>query len=521
MTEQRKQALRDIVRGAGVVYTGLALEIVLAFLAQWLAAKYLSTADFGSVTTGLALLNVGAIVASLGLGSGLTRFLPRIDEDRKIALVRTAFVLTLPVSLLLGTALTLNAQWIATNVFRDAGLAASLRVFSAVIPAAALLTVAIGAIRGRKQSRYRVYVENLVRPVVRMGLVVLAVMLGLKQTGFATAYAIPYVIGAVVAIGLILRSTAGPLVGRLSDVKFTGRVVRYSVPMVLSDTASFVYRSADIFILVYFLGRGAVGVYGVAYAAARLLLLFSTAMNFLGSPVSSQLEAEDGIEEAVAVNRSVLRWLVVVSVPASVPFLFFPDVFIAEVYRPAYAAGGTALAILAAGFAAHNVLSPNISLLEALGHSRLIAFNTLSAAIANVLLNLLLIPGGSLPGGIAIPSLGLEGAALATVAAYLLRDGLTVAEVRYVTGTGVTSWKVIAPVILALPLFGGTAVLAPSVPATLPSIVAVSAGFALVYLLGIVVVLGFEEEEVMLVKSIEERYEVDLGPVTAIVERFS
>lgn len=58
----------------------------IAFLAQVLTANFLTTSDFGSVTTGVTLLNLCAIVASLGLGKGLTRYLPRIDEASKATL---------------------------------------------------------------------------------------------------------------------------------------------------------------------------------------------------------------------------------------------------------------------------------------------------------------------------------------------------------------------------------------------------------------------------------------------------
>lgn len=521
MSDDRDQAIRDIVKGASVVYTGLVLEIAIAFLAQWLAAKHLSLSGFGGVTTGLALLNVGAIIGSLGFGSGLTRYLPRLNDDERTALLRSALVFATPVGLLLGALITLNAGFIASTVFGDPTVTPSLQVFGAAIPAAAVLTVAIGGIRGAKQSGYRVVVENIVRPVVRFGLVILAVILGLSQFGFAVAYGIPYLVGAVVAVILAFRSVSGPVIGALSDRSLLRDVARYSIPFVVSDAASFVYRSADIFIILYFIDSGAVGVYGVAYAVARLLLMFSTAFDFLGTPVASELEAGEGIGEAISVHRSMLRWLVVLSIPALVPFLLFSGEFVAAVYRPRYAAGGTALAILATGFTAHNVLGPNVGLLEAMGHSRLIAINTAAAAITNVVLNLVLIPGLELPGGITVPPLGIEGAAIATVAAYLLRDVLTIAELRWLTGTGVVNRKVLAPVVVAVPFVAGLATIAPSVPGTLPFIIGVGAAFAVVYLVAVVVTLGFKDEEVMLVKSVEEKYGLSLGPVMTVVERFS
>ena len=66
------QAVRDVVKGASIVYVGLFLELLIAFVAQVLAARYLSVSGFGGLTTGTALLDLGSVVAGLGLASGLT-----------------------------------------------------------------------------------------------------------------------------------------------------------------------------------------------------------------------------------------------------------------------------------------------------------------------------------------------------------------------------------------------------------------------------------------------------------------
>ena len=74
------QAIRDVIKGASIVSVGLFLELLIAFVAQVIAARYLSAADFGGLTAGSAILDIGAIIAGLGLASGLTRYLPRVDD---------------------------------------------------------------------------------------------------------------------------------------------------------------------------------------------------------------------------------------------------------------------------------------------------------------------------------------------------------------------------------------------------------------------------------------------------------
>jgi len=205
--EDQDQALRGLFKGASIVYVGLVAEILIAFLAQLIAARTLSLSGFGSITTGTALLNIGAIVGGLGLGEGLTRYLPRISEQReKQGFTYATLVAVCGFSVLLAVPVVYWAETIAADVFGDPSVAVAIRVFGAVIPFAVLLEFAIGGIRGQKVSKYRVYVKNLLQPTTRFGLVIVVTLLGLDQFGFAVAYAIPYVVAAVVALALLSRT---------------------------------------------------------------------------------------------------------------------------------------------------------------------------------------------------------------------------------------------------------------------------------------------------------------------------
>jgi hypothetical protein len=59
------------------------------------------------------------------------------------------------------------------------------------------------------------------------------------------------------------------------------------------------------------------------------------------------------------------------------------------------------------------------------------------------------------------------------------------------------------------------------VPTSLPGLVAFGAVFATVYFTAVIVLLGFEPEEVMLARSVEERFGVPLGPLDWVLRRFS
>lgn len=490
------QAIRDVIKGAGVVYVGLFLELLIAFVAQVLAAQYLSVSGFGGLTTGTALLDIGSIVAGLGLAGGLTRYLPRIEREQKRSLVTTAVGVSLANSLFIGGLVTLGAPLIATEIFGDPSVTVSIRIFGAAIPFSALLNVGIGGIRGEKGSLYQVYVKNITQPLIRFFLVIVAVVLGLDQAGIAGAYALPYVLTSLLALVLLYRTL--PETPFHLDVELTERVARYSIPLTASGVAGFVYRSVDIFLILYFLDSSAVGVYGVAYAAVGFMQMFSTAFNFLGAPVASELEHGGDIEEVMSVFRPVARWLVVGSACAFVPLGVFSTEFISLIYGSKYAGGGLALAVLALGYGTQNVLSVNGPILQSLGRSRILAFNSILAALVNFGLNVVL-----------IPQFGIIGAAVATAVSFVLRDGLAAVEVRYLIDSTPIRGNVVGPALVAVPFLGGLAVVvAPAVPTTVLWLLGVSGLACLLYCVLVLVVFGISQTEVMVLRSIEEQYGV-------------
>jgi Membrane protein involved in the export of O-antigen and teichoic acid len=507
MTED--DAVRNVLRGAGVVYVGLLLEMFLAFLAQRFAAVYLSLESFGNLLSGTAVLDVGATLAGLGLASGLVRYLPRVDNPTKRVLAEYTVAISVVSSLVVSGLLYTTAEFVATVVFDAPSFATSFRVFAVVIPFAVLLELGVGGVRGQKVSRYRVYVKNITQPGTRFVLVMIAVVVGAEELGFLAGYAGAFVLPAVLAVMLFWRTLPSERDHETAR-ELLPEFFEYSLPFTVSQLASFLYRSVDVFLLLYFVGSESVAAYGVAYALAQLVGAFSTAFSYLSGPISSQLENDDRIDEALSVQRTVARWLVIVSVGATVPMVVYAADFIRLVYRPAYAVAGPALAVLAVGFGLKNVLLTHGSIIDALGRSKLAAVNTTAAGVTNLAVNLVL-----------IPRYGALGAGIATTVSFAVLGLLPTLEVQYLTGETALSRETLGPALLAVPVTAAAVPVMLAVPRTLFYTLGTSALFAGIYAVSVVVVVGFSETDVMVIRSVESEYDVSLGPLDAVVRRFS
>lgn len=145
-------------------------------------------------------------------------------------------------------------------------------------------------------------------------------------------------------------------------------------------------------------------------------------------------------------------------------------------------------------------------LLRALGYSRQIAFNAGAAAAINVVLNLLLIPGFEPLG---VPKLGILGAAIATVASYATLGLLMGAELYLALGRIPVSRVILGPLAIALVLSVGLFVIHDSIPGTFLWMVATAGASAVVHWSAVLSIQGFNDEDVLIIKSTQEIYDLE------------
>jgi O-antigen/teichoic acid export membrane protein len=221
------------------------------------------------------------------------------------------------------------------------------------------------------------------------------------------------------------------------------------------------------------------------------------------------LESDDRIAEAISVQTTIARWVTIVTIGALLPMVFFAAEFLRFIYRPAYASAAPTLAVLVVGFAIKNILITHSPIIQALGKSKLSAFNTTAAAVVNTVANLLL-----------IPTYGILGAAIATTLSYIVLSVLPVLEVKYYIGETALARPVIEPMLVAVPAVAVAIPLFREVPSSLLWAFGTSGAFALAYAVAVIVTFGFKTADVMIIRSAEDKYGIPLGPLDSILRRF-
>jgi O-antigen/teichoic acid export membrane protein len=237
-------------------------------------------------------------------------------------------------------------------------------------------------------------------------------------------------------------------------------------------------------------------------------MVFLMSFGYLSLPTLSRLHADGRHERMRRLYQSVSKWMGLSMLPVFLWLLLFSELTIAATFGERYTGAATTLRVLALAFAGRVLVGPNTRALTSLGRSKFVFYATAGAAVLNLSLNVVL-----------IPAYGTEGAAVATLLAYLSVN--IVKSVRLYLDYGLTplTGGLVRPLVASTGLaLLAYALVVPIVGATLTTAVALSVVCAVCYPVVIVATGGVEREELLIIESVEDRFGISLDPVRRVLE---
>ena len=369
-------------------------------LSVWIA-RHLGPDQFGSLNYATAFVALFGAFATLGLDGIVVRELVR-NPGHRSEILGAAFTLRFCggcLTLLLAIAVIPLLRPQDSNVHLMVGLIAAGTILQS-------LDVIDFWFQSRVESRFSVYAKSTAF-LLASAVKALLILNNAPLWTFAAAASLEF---ALSGVGLITmyrvkgqhfsawRIRAGRLRQLLHDCW----------PLALSGLAVMVYMKIDQIMLGQMLGNHEVGVYGAA-------IRFSEVWYFI--PISLVASFSPALIESGSNNRELyhkrlsqlFRLLMAIALSIAIPITLVSGYVARIAYGPGYEGVETVLAIhiWAMPFVFLGVAQSPWSINE--GLTRLALFRAVSGAIANVILNLLL-----------IPRYGPAGAAFATTVSYAL-----------------------------------------------------------------------------------------------------
>ncbi|HEX2291892.1 MAG TPA: flippase [Gaiellaceae bacterium] len=387
------RALADV----GSKVASVALFVVMA--------RELGDAGFGVFTFALGYVLIFTSLARFGQDAVLTRAVAREPSSLSIYFGDT---------LALKLALALPAGALGVGVLALTGTdATTLTVVAILMPAVlveTLVNTPIAVFQAFEQLR--LVPRVLITQRFATAAVGIAVLLA---GGDVVAVALVYLGGALLALALGLvvqfRRVARPPF-RVDRSRW-GPLMRAAVPLGIAGTLAVVMFRVDAVILAAFEPDEVVGDYGAAYRLFEATLFLSWAVGAAAFPVFSRLE-ETG-ELQATLERSLALGLALTA-PLAAGAAVAGGAAVEVVFGEDYAEGADALRLLAPAILLFPVGYVTGLFLVARHRQRAVAWTYGVLAVANIGLNLALIPRFSLNASAFVTSLSETGVAVALLA---------------------------------------------------------------------------------------------------------
>jgi O-antigen/teichoic acid export membrane protein len=405
--------VRDTAARPASALFGRGLLYVVVFSFQTLAATIVSPVlahligpdEFGRLASAIALYQLLSVLCVLGLDQALV--IQRAEDgDNRAAqgLVAVSFAVTAAVVVV--TALTAPLWGEALGFASSSSLL--LVTFLWTGPGAA-----VQVMLSMLLSQDRLKVFTLVSALSAVGGQLVGILLLVLVGRDATTYAWGGVVSQLAAM-LIGIAVTRPRLRGLLELRTARRALRLGGPLAIGGLAAFVLNAGDRIIIQRLLGAEAVGRYQVAYTVGYVVVLLMVFVSQAWTPRFAAIRDRGQRLALAGVARTELYHLLmpmILGITLGAPFalrIFAPPSFAPQTLTTVvFLVALSAFPVAASGASGRELVT--------LRRGRSVAAVACLAAVANVGLNLVL-----------VPPYGIEGSAAATVLAFTLAAAVQV-----------------------------------------------------------------------------------------------
>ena len=228
-----------------------------------------------------------------------------------------------------------------------------------------------------------------------------------SPTAAVAGYALAYASGAIVGL-FLLRRVVGELgVEPVDRRPIRRKILAYNVPLSVTRLSNEIDKEVDVVLVGLFAGPVQVAFYTIGKQLSQLTRVPATSIGFALSPSYGAERGTGAVEGATEIYQESLSKTLVLYVPAAVGIFVVAGVAIPTVFGGGYAGAVPIVQLLSLFVLFEAVERITGPALDYLGRARARAILKMVTSLANLGLNLLL-----------IPPFGAVGAAVATVITY-------------------------------------------------------------------------------------------------------
>lgn len=390
---------RAVAKGGAIQIGGQIANRALTFLFLAVAVRTLGTDGFGLYKQVFQVLTIGTMLASGGFPWAAVRFIAqaRARGDHsgsrgagRVTLVSTAVISAVFFALVVAFPSQFAGPF-ADSVSDRSEFALLLQIGAAYIPFYAVMQVLRSCTQAYKTMVPAVMVGNIIQPISRLGLGIIALLLGWALTGAMTTLVISGAMGMIAGLWYYRRMlTADELAAKpRANVK---EILKFTLPQAGVTFFGTGSLGLGVLILGAYGSDAQVGLFAIATALQTAGNIFATGIVAIFSPLVVELYERTETARLEALYQTINRWMATFSLPIFGALMLEPDLFTRILGGDEAAGAAILIPILAIGNIVRVGTGPASTLLSMSGRPLLNFFNSFFAVVAYVGLGIWLVP---------------------------------------------------------------------------------------------------------------------------------
>lgn len=395
------EQIKRLARHSAVYGVSDALNRSIGFLLMPLYTRLLSDGDIGLITLGYLFVAFVGIFYFWGLNNAFLRyFVTEERSDERGVLFSTLYGFLFGLSLVLSACLWAFPEPISSLAFKGGGYPDVIRLIGGILFFDTLTSPSFLVLRAleRSSTYLRLYILKFFLTIGLNIALVWVVRHGVRGVFESNLIASVMLFGASLPYGL-------PYFRRIFAIPRLKLLLAFGVPYVPTLLADRVIQLSDRKILEGFMGKDVVGLYSVGYRFGMIVLFFVKAFEIAWQPFFLSISKDADAKKVYA--RVMTYFLLIGSLLFLLVCFLTPVVF--PWYAPEREAASRVVPLIVLSYLLYGLYVNLIVGAYLKNRTQVLPFVVGGAAVVNVALNFAL-----------IPHYGMMGAAVATLAAYVV-----------------------------------------------------------------------------------------------------
>jgi O-antigen/teichoic acid export membrane protein len=389
----------------GIIGFAQLLTSLGAFLLLPIITKTLGPYDYGLWSQIIITVHLISPIALLGMSMSAVRFLSAETEPDTI---REGFYSILCFVTFTGLCASLLVYFfsdtIASTVFQDISASYYIRIASWLILLNVISQITLFYFRIFHQIK-TFALMLIIQTLGRLFLVYALILIGLGLYGV--------IIGTVAVWGFVFLLCIARIVQQIGFIipKFSHlrEYLNYGAPLTPNNLIRWVTDSSDRYLVGYFLNLQAVGIYSASYTIGYLIQFFVAPLQFVLLPELSRFYDQNNMNMVKQYLSRSLKYFLLITIPSVFGLSVLATPILTILTTEEFISGSVVIPLIALSGLFAGVFQIVINIALIIKKTKFPLLIQLSAASVNVILNIFL-----------IPMIGILGAAIATLASYLL-----------------------------------------------------------------------------------------------------